>query len=174
MLFLFLIATLDTKLNGLFIQKRVGRYAKVFYIFKIRSLNKEGKASIFGQFLRDNKLDELPQIINIFVGNMSFVGPRPDLMGYADKLLEDQAVLLEFKPGLTSPASILYFKEEKLLSSFDNPIEYNDYIIWPHKTKLNLIYFENQSFLKDLKVILKTISCVFLKRTVDIRTLIQE
>lgn len=174
-LFLFLLSALDTKLNGFFIQRRVGRYAKTFYILKIRTLNKRGEVSYFGKFLRDNKLDELPQIFNIFIGNMSFVGPRPDVLGSENKLSEDQFNnLLRYKPGLTSPASIIYSKEEIILSNVKNSKQYYDDIIWPHKTKLNLIYFKNQTFLRDIKIIMKTISCVFFKRRVDVESFIQE
>ena len=114
-------------------------------------------SSIFGKFVRKYKLDELPQLWNILIGDMSFVGPRPDIPGYYDALEGENRKILELKPGLTSEASIKYRNEEMLLQSVSNPKKYNDETIFPDKVKMNLNYYYNHNLLIDLKIILKTI-----------------
>ena len=94
--------------------------------------------------------------INVLIGNMSFVGPRPDVIGYADKLADDDRIIVSVKPGITGPATLKYRNEEKLLALQLNPKEYNDTIIWKEKIKINKRYVENWSFLGDLKSIFKT------------------
>ncbi|ESU22164.1 sugar transferase [Flavobacterium enshiense DK69] len=157
----WLVATLDTKTNGFFLQKRVGQFGKSFTIIKLRTIrrNKEGIASIskIGAFLRNSKIDELPQFINVLVGDMSIVGPRPDLQGYYDCLEGENRKVLELRPGLTSEASLKYYNEEQLLAVLDNPLEYNDEVIFPDKVSLNLQYYYERSFLGDLKIIFKTL-----------------
>ena len=112
---------------------------------------------MFGKFLRKSKLDELPQLLNIIKGDMSVVGPRPDIPGYYDLLEGENRKILELKPGLTSEASIKYRNEEELLQSAINSKQYNDEIIFPDKVKMNLNYYYNYNLLIDLKIILKTI-----------------
>ena len=154
----WVLASIDTNANGLFIQKRIGQFGKVFFILKLRSMSlKTNKISKFGQFLRNSKIDELPQLCNILIGNMSFVGPRPDIPGYYDKLEGENRKILELKPGLTSEASIKYANEEELLNQQDDPLFYNDTIIFPDKVKMNLEYYYKQSILVDLQIIVKTI-----------------
>lgn len=154
----WVLASIDTKANGLFIQKRIGQYGKIFFILKLRTMClKTNKISKFGQFLRNSKIDELPQLWNILIGNMSFVGPRPDIPGYYDKLEGENRKILELKPGLTSEASIKYANEEELLNQQDDPLFYNDTIIFPDKVKMNLEYYYKQSILVDLQIIVKTI-----------------
>lgn len=148
-------------MNGLFIQDRVGRKAKLFKILKIRTLNKHGNASSFGKFLRKSKLDELPQLINILINDMSFVGPRPDLPGFADRLSGDDRIILSIKPGITGPAALKFFHEEEVLKSKSNPDKYSREVIWPEKIKLNKEYIENYHILLDIKYILKTIVSIF-------------
>ena len=144
----WVLASIDTNANGLFIQKRIGQFGKVFFILKLRSMSlKTNKISKFGQFLRNSKIDELPQLWNILIGNMSFVGPRPDIPGYYDKLEGENRKILELKPGLTSEASIKYANEEELLNQQDDPLFYNDTIIFPDKVKMNLEYYYKQSIL---------------------------
>jgi len=153
-----LISTLDTKSIGVFTQERIGQHGKIFTIFKIKTMNDRLKTiSMFGKFLRKSKLDELPQLFNIINGDMSVVGPRPDIPGYYDLLEGENRKILELKPGLTSEASIKYRNEEELLQSAINSKQYNDEIIFPDKVKMNLNYYYNYNLLIDLKIILKTI-----------------
>jgi lipopolysaccharide/colanic/teichoic acid biosynthesis glycosyltransferase len=153
-----LIATLDAQSFGIFTQKRVGQHGKIFTIFKIKTINDRLKTiSMFGKFLRKSKLDELPQLFNIIKGDMSVVGPRPDIPGYYDLLDGENRKILELKPGLTSEASIKYRNEETLLQNVSNPKQYNDEIIFPDKVKMNINYYHNHNLLIDLKIILKTI-----------------
>lgn len=151
-------ASIDTKSMGLFVQERIGQHGKSFKIFKIKSMNDATqKISSFGRFLRKSKLDELPQLFNILLGQMSFVGPRPDIPGYYDQLKGEERKILELKPGLTSEASLKYANEEELLNQKDNPLEYNDSVIFPDKVKMNLEYYNNQSIFLDLQILVKTI-----------------
>ena len=160
---IFILAFFDTG-NGLFLQKRIGQYGKLFNIFKIRTINdKTSKISKFGLFLRKSKLDELPQLLNVLFGQMSFVGPRPDIPGYYDLLKGEERKILELKPGLTSEASLKYYNEESILKNKVDPLEYNDTVIFPDKVKMNLEYYYKQSFSEDLRIIFKTISIFFKK-----------
>lgn len=114
---------------------------------------RSGAISVYGKFLRRSKLDELPQLFNILIGQMSFVGPRPDVPGYYDQLTGEARKLLELKPGLCSRAALKYFDEENLLAKQPNPIHYNDTIIFPDKVRMNLEYYYNRSILEDLKIL---------------------
>ncbi|MFT5753321.1 MAG: lipopolysaccharide/colanic/teichoic acid biosynthesis glycosyltransferase [Flavobacterium sp.] len=153
-----LIASFDTNSFGLFFQERVGQYGKLFKIFKIKSMNDTTHhISSFGRFLRQSKLDELPQLLNILIGQMSFVGPRPDVPGYYDKLAGENRKILALKPGLTSEASIKYANEEALLKQQDDPLAFNDAVIFPDKVKINLNYFQNRTIFVDLLIIFKTV-----------------
>ncbi len=167
----WIIASIDTKSNGFFYQKRIGKNGIPFKVIKIKTMynpkQSENRSSITanvqtqisksGIFFRKYKLDELPQILNIIAGKMSFVGPRPDVAGYADSLQGEDRIILRLKPGITGPASIKYKNEEEILSSQKNPQEYNDTIIWPDKVQLNKTYYTNYTFSKDIKYILHTI-----------------
>ena len=110
-----------------------------------------------GRFLRNYKLDEFPQLWNVLIGRMSFVGPRPDVPGYADRLQGEARKILELRPGITGPASLYFRDEEDILAKAENPQEYNDTILWPKKTELNLQYCREWSFWKDIGYILVTI-----------------
>ena len=103
------------------------------------------------------KLDELPELWDVLIGNMSFVGPRPDVPGYADQLKGEDRRVLELRPGITGPASLKYRDEEELLAKVDNPIEYNDTVIYPDKVRINLYYLNHYSFIKDIQMILCTV-----------------
>lgn len=152
------ISSIVNRSNGFFVQERIGQYGRTFIIFKIKSINPHnGEITPFGKFLRRSKLDELPQLINILNGDMSFVGPRPDVPGYYDKLSGSDRRVLQLKPGLTSEASIKYKNEEALLSRQSHPLKYNDEVLFPDKVKMNLDYLDKISFLMDLKIILKTL-----------------
>ncbi|MCQ2374923.1 MAG: sugar transferase [Salinivirgaceae bacterium] len=148
-------------------QVRIGRFAKPFTIYKFRtmktghqgstiSVKGESRITPIGEFLRKYKLDELLELWNVLIGDMSFVGPRPDVPGYADKLEGDSRKILELRPGITGPASIKYKNEEQLLAKVSNPIEYNNEVIYPDKVKINLDYYENHTLIGDIKLIIKT------------------
>ena len=155
----FIIASIDTKSNGFFVQNRVGQFGKMFKIIKIKTMHpKTYTISKWALFLRKYKIDELPQLWNIIVGDMSLVGPRPDIEGYYDKLKGEERKILELKPGITSEAAIKYFDEEYVLKQQKNPQEYNDTIIFPDKVKLNLEYYYHQTLFLDFKIIMKTLT----------------
>ena len=172
---LLLVAAVILLANGapaLYIQERIGQNGKTFKLIKFRTMHGEEESPIaaselnritrVGRWLRRTKIDELPELLNIFVGDMSFVGPRPDVAGYADKLEGDNRRLLAMKPGLTGVASLKYRDEEDLLAAQPNPQEYNDKVIWPDKVRLNLLYMEQQSLWLDVKVLI----CTALGKTV--------
>lgn len=123
---------------------------------------KTDKITFFGSFFRKFKIDEFPQLFNVLLGEMSIVGPRPDIEGYYDKLEGEERKVLNLKPGITSLASIKYSNEDIILARQKNPLEYNDTIIFPDKVKMNLEYYYNQSLLLDFKIILKTIQNLFI------------
>jgi len=152
----------------MFIQQRVGRHGKMFRIYKFRtmtvdhggssvSVRGESRITPLGVHLRRWKLDELPELWNVLRGDMSFVGPRPDVPGYADQLQGDDRRMLELRPGITGPATLKYRNEEELLASVDDPIRYNDEVVFPDKVRLNLYYLDHYSFLKDLQMIACTL-----------------
>lgn len=117
----------------------------------------ESRITPLGATLRRFKLDELPELWNVMVGEMSIVGPRPDVPGYADKLQGEDRRILELRPGITGPASLKYRNEEELLAKVENPVEYNDTVIFPDKVRINLYYLDHYSFIKDIKMTLCTI-----------------
>ena len=119
--------------------------------------NEEDRITPLGKKLRRYKLDELPELWNVLKGDMSFVGPRPNVPGYADRLTGPNRDILKLKPGITGPASLKYRQEEDQLNSVDNPQEYNDKVIYPDKVRLNLYYLEHYSFLKDIEMIVCTV-----------------
>lgn len=121
------------------------------------SVRGESRITSLGAKLRKTKLDELPELWNILIGDMSFVGPRPDMPEYVLRLNEEEKKILRLRPGLTGPASLKYANEEELLASVDNPQKYNDEIIWPDKVRLNLDYYREHCFLQDISIILKTV-----------------
>jgi lipopolysaccharide/colanic/teichoic acid biosynthesis glycosyltransferase len=121
------------------------------------SIKGDHRITPFGAFLRRYKIDELPELWNVLIGDMSFVGPRPDVPGYADKLQGEERKILELRPGITGPASLKYSNEEEILQKALNPIQYNNEVLWPDKVRINLDYVKKQSFWKDVNLILKTI-----------------
>lgn len=151
-----------------FTQKRVGRNGKLFAIYKFRTMTVdhdgssvsvagESRITPFGAKLRKYKLDELPELLNVFIGDMSFVGPRPDVPGYADTLTGDDREVLELRPGITGPATLKYRNEEELLASVDDPQRYNDEVIYPDKVRINRYYLHHYSFWMDIKMIFATV-----------------
>lgn len=160
---ILLITAIDTKSNGFFLQERIGQYGKKFAIYKLRTLHSQTHhLSCWGKFLRNYKIDELPQLLNIIKGEMTLVGPRPDVPGYADLLEGADREILQLKPGITGLASLKYRNEETLLASMPNPQEYNDTVIWPDKVRLNLLYLKNKSFWLDIKI------CYYTFNTTDL------
>jgi lipopolysaccharide/colanic/teichoic acid biosynthesis glycosyltransferase len=163
----FLIKIYD---NGpvFFKQKRAGRHGKLFTICKFStmiinhggstvSVKGEKRITTFGEYLRKYKLDELPELWNVLKGDMSLVGPRPDMPEYANKLIGEEKLILKLRPGITGPATLKYSNEEELLTYAQDPQKYNDEIIWPDKVNLNLTYYYNRSFFGDIILILQTI-----------------
>jgi len=162
----WILAAIDTRTNGIFIQERVGQFGKLFTIYKLRTIQvgkhlDELQISTLGQFLRNYKLDELPQLLTVLKGEMSFVGPRPDIVGYYDVLEGDDRKILELKPGLTSLAALKYYNEDALLKKQAEPLTYNDEVLFPDKIKMNLDYYYHQSFCTDFKIIVTTLKFIF-------------
>lgn len=168
--FIIVYILIKIKMPGpaIFTQKRVGKDGKLFTIYKFRtmkvshsgssiSIKGESRITPLGEKLRRYKLDELPALLNVLKGDMSFVGPRPDVPGYADKLEGKGRLILKLRPGITGPASIKYANEEEILATQKKPKKYNDEVIFPDKVKINLEYYYNNSIIGDLKLILNTI-----------------
>ncbi len=165
-----------------FVQKRVGKGGKLFDCHKFRTMTVKHNGSTvsvagdsritpFGATLRHYKLDELPGLWDVLIGNMSFVGPRPDVPGYADQLQGDDRRVLELRPGITGPATLKYRLEDEMISDYvakkqaegdERPmqeiaVEYNDTVIYPDKVRLNLYYLDHYSFIKDFQMIVCTV-----------------
>lgn len=152
----------------IFKQKRVGRNGKLFTMYKFRSMTVghggssvsvagESRITPLGARLRKYKLDELPELWNVLIGDMSFVGPRPDVPGYADQLEGDDREVLRLRPGITGPASLKYRDEEELLAAQTDPQRYNDEVIFPDKVRINRYYLHHYSFPKDIGMIFATV-----------------
>ena len=165
-----------------FVQKRVGKDGKLFDCHKFRTMTVKHNGSTvsvagdsritpFGAKLRHYKLDELPGLWDVLIGNMSFVGPRPDVPGYADKLVGDDREVLKLRPGITGPATLKYRLEDEMISEFvaqkqkegdtrpiqEIAVEYNDNVIYPNKVRLNCYYYHHYSFIKDIQMIVCTV-----------------
>lgn len=171
----FIVAILiKVKMPGgpvLFCQQRVGKGGKLFTVHKFRTMRvrredeeftgvaaaETSRITPLGEKLRKYKLDELPELWDVFIGNMSFVGPRPDVPGYADKLEGEDREILKLRPGITGPASLKYRDEEEILAVVEDPIKYNDEVIYPDKVRLNLYYLKHYSFWMDIKMIFATV-----------------
>lgn len=152
----------------IFKQKRVGLNGRLFTMYKFRSMTVghggssvsvagESRITPLGAKLRHYKLDELPELWNVLIGDMSFVGPRPDVPGYADQLKGEDREVLKLRPGITGPASLKYRDEEDLLAEQANPQKYNDEVIFPDKVRINLYYLHHYSFIKDIEMIFCTV-----------------
>ncbi|MFN2262230.1 MAG: sugar transferase [Psychroflexus sp.] len=147
--------------NPLFLQKRVGQFGNYFTILKFKTIKADSKPNSFLKFLRKFKIDELPQLINVIKGEMSLVGPRPDLPGYYDQLEGENRKILDLKPGITGYASLKFANEEEILSQQNDPLKYNDEVIFPQKVELNLKYRQEISFIEDFKILIKTLLLPF-------------
>lgn len=152
----------------IFTQKRVGRDGRLFTMYKFRSMTVghggssvsvagESRITPLGAKLRRYKLDELPELWNVLIGDMSFVGPRPDVPGYADQLQGEDREVLRLRPGITGPASLKYRDEEELLANQADPQRYNDEVIFPDKVRINRYYLHHYSFVKDIQMIFFTV-----------------
>lgn len=174
---LFLILAIWVKLDSpgpvFFRQTRVGRNNKDFRIFKFRTMRvgadkgslvtvggKDPRITRAGIFLRRTKLDEMPQLINVFVGEMSLVGPRPEVRHYVDYWTPEQMRVLDIRPGVTGPASIKFRDENELLAAVEDPEKYYIEVVMQEKLRLDLAYVRNQTFLGDLRLILRTIKVI--------------
>ena len=153
---------------AIFKQTRIGRHGKPFTMYKFRTMTVnhsgssvsvagESRITPLGAVLRKYKIDELPELWNVLKADMSFVGPRPDVPGYADALTGDDREVLLLRPGITGPASLKYRNEEDILAAVENPQIYNDTIIFPDKVRINRYYLHNYSFVSDIKMILCTV-----------------
>ncbi len=151
-----------------FVQQRVGRNGKLFNCHKFRSMTidhggssvsvaGESRITPLGARLRRYKLDELPELWDVLIGNMSFVGPRPDVPGYADQLQGEDRIVLTLRPGITGPATLKYRNEEELLATVEDPQQYNDTVIYPDKVRINRYYAEHYSFVGDIQMIVCTV-----------------
>lgn len=174
---LFIIVSILIKVDSsgpiFFLQERVGLYGKYFKIIKFRSmkvnhndsltitLKNDKRITRIGRKLRKYKIDEIPELMNVLIGDMSFVGPRPDVPGYTDLLKGNDRNILKLRPGITSSASIKYSNEEQLLLEQEDPIAYNNDVIFPDKVKMNLNYYENNNIWIDIKIIFATVFTLF-------------
>ena len=151
-----------------FVQQRVGKDGKLFPCHKFRSMSVnhngssvsvagESRITPLGAILRRYKLDELPELWDVLIGKMSFVGPRPDVPGYADKLQGKDRIILTLRPGITGPATLKYRNEEELLAAVEDPVKYNDEVIYPDKVRINRYYAEHYSFVDDIRMIFCTV-----------------
>lgn len=151
-----------------FRQKRTGKDGKLFTMIKFRtmvindgnnttSVRGDKRITPLGAVLRRYKLDELPELWNVLKGEMSLVGPRPDVPEFTRRLTGEEKLILSLRPGITGPATIKYSDEEDLLAGVTDPRQYTDEVIWPDKVKINLDYYYNRSFLKDLLIIIGTL-----------------
>lgn len=166
---LSIIVRLTSRGTAFYVQIRVGKDRKLFNCYKFRTMvidaDKEGSITVatdlritaLGKALRKYKLDELPQLWNVLIGKMSFVGPRPDTPGYADALKGDDAVVLSFRPGITGPATLYFRNEEELLTKAENPRQFNDTVIWPLKVEINKKYIQEWNFFRDIGYIVITV-----------------
>lgn len=164
----WLVSSIDTGKNGFFTQERVGKDGRLFRIVKIRTMraDAENKTTVtcagdtritrMGRLLRKSKMDELPQLWNVLVGHMSFVGPRPDVKGFADRLVGNERLVLSVRPGITGPATLKYRNEEDILAGVSDPESYNNEVIFPDKVRINMEYVKNYSLLKDIKYLYQT------------------
>lgn len=168
LLIIGILIKIDSKGPMFFMQWRIGRGGKPFRICKFRTMKDQAegdsittaddpRVTRMGHWLRHSKVDCLTELVNVLIGQMSFVGPRPDVPGYADQLQGDDRRILQLRPGITGPASIKYRNEEELLAQQADPKVYNDNVIWPDKVKINLDYLDHWTFLGDIQLIFKTV-----------------
>lgn len=169
-LFIIIAVLIKLRMPGpvLFIQKRTGRYGKPFSLFKFRSMTinnggspttiiGDSRITALGAELRKYKLDELPELWNVLKGDMSFVGPRPDISEFTDRITGEEKRILDLRPGITCPASLKYSNEEEMLACIPDPHKFTDEVVWPDKVRMNLDYYYHRSFFGDIIIIIKTV-----------------
>jgi lipopolysaccharide/colanic/teichoic acid biosynthesis glycosyltransferase len=164
-----LVARFETGEPGIFVQSRIGRHGKPFDVYKIRTMKSDAahathvttsddpRITRSGSLFRRTKIDELPQLYNVLIGEMSLVGPRPDVAGFADRLEGEDRAILALRPGITGPASLAYRDEESLLAAVADPEAYNRDVIFPDKVRINLDYIRNYSLASDFRFILRSL-----------------
>lgn len=162
-----LVAAIETRSSGFFVQTRIGRHGRPFRVIKIRTMRTAGGSTVTvrgdaritrsGRLFRRLKIDELPQFINVLLGQMSLVGPRPDVPGFADRLQGEDRIVLGIRPGITGPATLHYRDEEELLARQADPEAYNREVIWPHKVEINKRYIREYSLGKDIHYVFRTV-----------------
>lgn len=170
-LLISLLIVLDSKGGIFFLQQRVGKNNSDFFIYKFRTMRsgsdkkglitvgaKDSRVTRVGYYLRKYKLDELPQLINVLKGDMSFVGPRPEVRKYVNMYSPEQLKVLEVKPGITDYASILFSNESELLAKAADPEKFYIETVFPAKLKLNMEYIQEKGFWKDIRLIFQTIA----------------
>lgn len=165
-----LVATIDTGAWGVFSQERIGRGGQPFTLFKVRTMRAtphinstvtslvDARITLSGRLFRRFKIDELPQLYNVVVGDMSLVGPRPDVPGFADRLEGDDRIVLSVRPGITGPATLQFRDEEQLLAEVSDPEYYNRTVLWPEKVRINRRYIEQYSLAQDVRVLGETLA----------------
>ena len=165
----YMLARNDTRSSGFFVQDRVGQHARIIKVVKIRTMRVDAQLTTtitakndpritrLGHFFRSTKIDELPQLFNVLMGEMSFVGPRPDVPGFADTLQGSERDLLSIRPGITGPATLKYHNEEEILAAQSDPEGFNRDVIWPDKVKINLNYVRDWSLGRDDQYIIKSV-----------------
>lgn len=166
------IATIETRSWGMFVHERIGRGGRRFPLMKVRTMAPHSEVNgswtvagdrritRCGAFMRRLKLDELPQLLNVLIGHMSLVGPRPDVPGFADELTGADRVILTVRPGITGPATVAYRNEEDLLAQKEDPEHYNREVLFPAKVAMTRQYVENYSLLVDIRILLATIGAL--------------
>lgn len=171
-LFAIVAARIDTRASGIFRQQRIGRDGQVFEVMKVRTMRtstvhtttvttaNDARITRLGAVFRKLKIDELPNLVNVVRGEMSLVGPRPDVPGYADLLEGADRVILSVPPGITGPASVAFRHEEDLLASAPDPEAYNRDVIWPEKVRINRDYVENWTLMSDVRCLRDTVRSV--------------
>ncbi|PZW43736.1 lipopolysaccharide/colanic/teichoic acid biosynthesis glycosyltransferase [Mesonia algae] len=165
----FLAIVISSRTSGIYAPYRIGRHGLPFKIYKLKTMREvngpinsvttknDPRITSIGKWLRKFKIDELPQLWNVLKGEMSLVGPRPDVAGFADQLQGQDREILSLLPGITGLATLKFKQEEELLAQQKDPIAYNREVIWPEKIKLNREYIKNYSFGLDVQILWKTI-----------------
>ena len=165
----WLLSSIDSRGNGFFLQTRVGKEGRQFRVVKIKTMrsdkgltttvtrSNDPRVTPLGRFFRRTKIDELPQLWNVLLGEMSFVGPRPDVPGFADQLKGKERAILSIRPGITGPATLKYRNEEEILAAQPDPERFNQEVIYPDKVRLNLEYIRNWTLTGDVRYICQTI-----------------